>query len=400
MREKVRADLESPPAERRFGTGWISGTGALIGGAAALLFVVCLRYPAVFTVPQLRPVYDHPFFRLGLHALIVTCFALACISLVLRTSRTLGFTAITITLLATILGGSRTQSSGGELASGMFLGLDWFVLNVILTGFLFVPIERLFARYPDQSLFREEWREDLFYYLVSSLLVQMLTFLTMAPAMTLFAVTSWTTFRGWVSAQPVVVQFLEIMFLTDLVQYWVHRLFHKIPFLWGFHAVHHSAKSMDWMASARMHFLEILVLRGTTVIPMIVLGFAEIAVHAYILLVYVQSALVHANVRWEFNWLGRFFVTPRFHHWHHGIEKEAIDVNFAIHFPLFDRLFGTYYFPRGQWPTGYGIQGHPVPKSYWSQFLYPFRRKSAVAVAGTPGATSETPVADAKQTVQ
>jgi len=32
---------------------------------------------------------------------------------------------------------------------------------------------------------------------------------------------------------------------------------------------------------------------------------------------------------------------PRFHHWHHGIEEEAIDVNFAIHFPWLDRLFGT-----------------------------------------------------------
>ena len=62
------------------------------------------------------------------------------------------------------------------------------------------------------------------------------------------------------------------MFLTDLVQYWLHRLFHKVPFLWGFHAVHHSAKTMDWMAGARMHFMEIIVLRGTTVIPMFILG--------------------------------------------------------------------------------------------------------------------------------
>ena len=56
-------------------------------------------------------------------------------------------------------------------------------------------------------------------------------------------------------------------------------------------------------------------------------------------------------------------------------EKEAIDVNFAIHFPLLDRLFGTYYLPKGQWPTGYGIQGHPVPRSYLQQFFYPFLRK-------------------------
>jgi sterol desaturase/sphingolipid hydroxylase (fatty acid hydroxylase superfamily) len=242
---------------------------------------------------------------------------------------------------------------------------------------LFIPVERLFAHVPDQPLFRIEWREDLFYYFVSSLLVQVLTFLALAPATAIASHTTWTAFRGWVAAQPWILQIVEIMFLTDLVQYWVHRAFHRVPFLWGFHAVHHSARSLDWIAAARMHFLEIIVLRGTTVIPMMILGFTDFALHAYILLVYVHSALLHANVRWEFNRIGGLVATPRFHHWHHGIEKEAIDVNFAIHFPLLDWLFGTFYLPRGKWPTGYGIANHPVPRSYLGQFLYPFRRALA-----------------------
>jgi len=49
-------------------------------------------------------------------------------------------------------------------------------------------------------------------------------------------------------------------------------------------------------------------------------------------------------------------------------------VNFAVHFPLFDRLFGTYFLPKDRWPEGYGIGGHPVPKGYLAQFKYPFRR--------------------------
>ena len=53
---------------------------------------------------------------------------------------------------------------------------------------------------------------------------------------------------------------LEIMLLTDFVQYWFHRAFHRVPFLWGFHAVHHSAKAMDWLAGSRMHFFEIVAL--------------------------------------------------------------------------------------------------------------------------------------------
>ena len=374
VRERVRADLESPPEMRRIGTGWLSGVAALVAAAAGLFFVLCLRYPALLTVPQARPAYEHPFFRFGLHVLLLAAFALATVSLVLRANKVLGFTALGLTLLAAVLGESRVASRG-ELASGVFLGLDWFVLNVAFTGLLFVPLERLFALRKEQGLFRTEWREDLFYYLVSSLLVQVLTFLSMAPATSILAHTKWTAFRGWVGSQPVLLQFLEIMFLTDLVQYWVHRAFHRIPFLWNFHAVHHSARSMDWMAAARMHVAEIVVLRGLTVIPMFVLGFREAAMHAYILVVYFHSAFVHANVGWGLGWLDRFLVTPRFHHWHHGVEREAIDVNFAIHFPLLDRLFGTHHLPDGKWPGGYGIEGHPVPTSYWAQLCYPFRRK-------------------------
>ena len=92
------------------------------------------------------------------------------------------------------------------------------------------------------------------------------------------------------------MQFLEIMVVTDLTQYWVHRAFHRVPALWRFHAVHHSAQKMDWIAGARMHFLEIVFLRGFTAMPMLLLGFHESAIQAYALLVYVYSTFIHANV--------------------------------------------------------------------------------------------------------
>ena len=48
---------------------------------------------------------------------------------------------------------------------------------------------------------------------------------------------------------PWIVQLFAIMLLTDFAQYWFHRAFHRWPFLWGFHAVHHSARSMDWITA-------------------------------------------------------------------------------------------------------------------------------------------------------
>lgn len=219
--------------------------------------------------------------------------------------------------------------------SDIYLGLDYFVLNLVFMGLVFIPIERILGK-REQAIFRAEWREDLLYFLVASLLVQALTYLSLAPALTILRHTDWAGFRHMVASQPAVLQFVEIMFLTDLVQYWMHRSFHRISFLWNFHAVHHSAQTMDWLASSRMHFLEIVFLRGITVIPMYVLGFSEPALYAYLLFVYLLSELVHSNLRINFGFLERLLVSPRYHHWHHAVEREAIDMNFAVHFPVLD----------------------------------------------------------------
>jgi sterol desaturase/sphingolipid hydroxylase (fatty acid hydroxylase superfamily) len=116
---------------------------------------------------------------------------------------------------------------------------------------------------------------------------------------------------------------------------------------------------------------------------MYVLGFSEPALYAYLVFVYFLSAMVHSNLRMNFGWLDRFVVTPRFHHWHHGIESEAIDVNFAVHFPLLDRIFGTYHLPAdGRWPEGYGVN-HPPPKGFLKQFAYPFKKQMDPANSAT-----------------
>ena len=376
LRMKLRAELEAPPGERRFGTGWLSGVAALAASLASLILVISLRFPHLFSMPELAALRDNAVFRPGLHLLLFLAYALALLNLVLRPNKTLGFVALVATMLAGVLGGSRAQALPAE-TEGVFFGLDFFLVNVVFTGFLFTPLEHLFPRRQGQALFRNEWREDLFYYLVSSMLVQVLTFLSLAPSHLITEHTQWTAFRAAVGSQPWLLQLVEIMFLTDLAQYWLHRAFHRVPALWRFHAVHHSAQSMDWLAGARMHFLEIVCLRGVTAIPMFTLGYEPSALQAYILIVYVYSSFIHANLGWNLDPIGPYLVTPRFHHWHHGVDKEAVDVNFAIHFPLLDRLFGTYHQPKGQWPTGYGIAGHPVPHGYWKQFLYPFRREKA-----------------------
>jgi sterol desaturase/sphingolipid hydroxylase (fatty acid hydroxylase superfamily) len=374
--EELERDLQSPIAVRRFGSGWFAGFFALVLAIAGVCLVASLRWPDWFSMPQLSPLYQWSGFRVAVHFVLIAAYALALLSLLLRPRKAIGATALLIALAATLLGGAEVQPRETH-DWGVFFGIDFFVVNLVATGLMFAPIERLLPKRADQRLFRPEWREDLFYYLISSMMVQLITFLALAPSTFIMARTGgFADFRTAVAAQPWLLQFVEVMVLTDLAQYWFHRAFHRVPFLWGFHAVHHSAKSMDWLAGARMHFVEIILLRGVTSLPLLTLGFAPSVMQAYVAFVYVYASLVHANLRGDFDRLGRFVVTPRYHHWHHAIEAEGVDKNFAIHFPLLDRLFGTFHFPAKRWPTGYGVP-ESVPSGYRAQFLYPFRRRQS-----------------------
>ncbi|MEO5938457.1 MAG: sterol desaturase family protein [Sphingomonas sp.] len=374
-------DLEAPVEVRRFGSGWYAGFFGLLLAFAGLGLVAALRWPGWFAMPELNALERTGWFRPLVHAVLLASYALALLSLLLRRRKAIGFTALGVGIAAALLGGANV--SPREVHDwGIFFGVDFFVVNLIAAGLMFAPIERFWPHNKDQRPFRTEWREDLFYYLISSMLVQIFTYLALAPSSVINAQTAGLAgIRAAIGGQPWALQFIEAMLLTDLAQYWFHRAFHRSPFLWGFHAVHHSAKAMDWLAGARMHFVEIILLRGVTSLPLLTFGFLPSVMQAYVALVYVYSGLVHANLRGDFDRFGHVMVTPRFHHWHHGIEKEAIDVNFAIHFPLWDKLFGTFYLPRGKWPSGYGI-GEKMPQGYLKQLAYPFVRSQKAIDAG------------------
>ncbi|WP_324260412.1 sterol desaturase family protein [Altererythrobacter sp. H2] len=372
---RLMRDLESPVEVRRFGSGWFSGFFALLLAISGLGMVLALRFPEWFTTPELALVRDWGGFRGALHLILLASYALSLLSLLLRPRKVLGMTALGIGLGAALLGGASVQPE--ETRSwGMFFGLDFFIVNLLVSGFMFAPLERWVPRRREQRLFRNEWREDLFYFLVSTMFVQILTFLTLAPsAIVNQNTTDWQAFRAMVADLPWLVQFAIVLVASDFAQYWYHRLFHQVPFLWGFHAIHHSAKSMDWLAGSRMHLLEVVLLRIVTSLPLFTLGFSPTVMQAYLGFIYVWSSLLHANVGGDFDRLGHWFATPRFHHWHHGLEREAFDINFAIHFPWIDKLFGTFHLPPGRWPENYGIP-EDVPRGYGGQFLYPWTRRS------------------------
>jgi sterol desaturase/sphingolipid hydroxylase (fatty acid hydroxylase superfamily) len=358
-----------------FGYGFISGLLSAILGIAGFGIVLSLRFPQYLGYGELRPLYSLEYLRAGIHITLVASFLLGSVSAFLRTNKTLALTGIGFTLTAALIGGSQVPI-GHEAGAGSWLGVDFFVLNLLLYSAVFIPLERLFALRADQQVFRRQWLVDLTYFFVNSLLIEIMTILTLRPALILFDWARVEAVRGVVGVLPLVVQVPALLMVADFTQYWVHRTFHTVPLLWPFHAIHHSSEQMDWLAGSRLHLVDVIVTRGLTYVPIFVLGFSERALMVYVFLVAAQATFIHANVRWQFRMLQRIVVTPAFHHWHHSAERESVDKNFAVHTPIWDRLFGTYYLPN-RWPTAYGLSDRrDVPTRWVSQLIYPLRRRA------------------------
>jgi len=235
------------------------------------------------------------------------------------------------------------------------------------------------------SPLRAEWRTDLAYFFVSHVLVQFILIAVTASTSAVAALVLFPTVKATIQAWPVWVQFLLAVFFADLFQAGLPRLYHKWPPLWRFHAVHHSSRNLDWLAGSRVHFVEIVLTRSSVLLPLVILGFSQPAMNAYVILVGVQAVLAHANLRVNFGWLEYLLVVPRYHHWHHARHAEYMDVNYAIHLPLVDMIMGTFKRPpAGAWPDEYGVMKlETVPRGIWAQALMPLgSRKTFVDHVG------------------
>lgn len=356
-----------------FGTGWWSGVLSAFFGVLGFGAVVCLHFPQLLSSPDLRPYYPMRLMRLLIQAVIVGAIFFGVVSAMLRKKKILALTGMLLALGATLLGGASVPING-NLRNGPTIGLDWFLLDMLLMTLIFSPIEVLWPAYPKQSVFRSGWLTDIVYFLSTHLPVQITTFLIMLPAIQLTSVLNVPSVIRVMGHLPWLLQFFLAVVVADLAEYAIHRAFHMVPFMWRFHAIHHSSESLDWIAGSRSHLVDDLAVRGFILIPMM-LVFPHNILLAYLFFVNLHATWTHCNFGPTIEWLEPFLIQPRYHHWHHTSQGEAIDKNFAIHFPWIDRIFGTHYLPEGKWPHSYGLHNEKMPDGFLGQTFYPFTRR-------------------------
>lgn len=363
--------LTESHGELRPGHGLISGAIALSLGILCLLGVLAFHFPEYLTTPELRKNYDVDTLRVVMYWAMVAAGGMALFNMAFGRARWLSAAAFALVALTALLGGHKVPVR--DFADHTpYIGLDWFILDLLGSTLIFVFIEKLFPLRKDQPVFRPEWQTDFHHFIVNHLVVGFVLLATNLAVHKLFGWAVHEGVRGWVQGLNFWVALFLIVLVADLVQYWTHRAYHEVPLLWRLHAVHHSVKSMDWMAGSRQHLLELLATRTLVLAPIFVLGFSKEVIDAYIVIVGFQAVFNHANVSVRLGPLRYVIVTPNFHHWHHSQDDEAIDRNYAAHFAFLDHLFGTAVQSGREWPQRYGVVGDYVPDGFWRQLKFPF----------------------------
>ena len=182
---------------------------------------------------------------------------------------------------------------------------------------------------------------------------------------------------GPLARQPNWLIILESLVLVDLTSYWSHRLFHTVPFLWRFHAIHHSATTISWATTGRLHPINEMANYAVAVIPAFLVGFPISIVVSVIPALVWYAIAAHSDWNPPFGPLRYVFASPRFHRWHHTMPSEGGNMNFSNIFSFWDRLFGTFYLPQDTQPVTFGLDGEVMPENYLSQLAYPFRSSHA-----------------------
>jgi sterol desaturase/sphingolipid hydroxylase (fatty acid hydroxylase superfamily) len=254
-------------------------------------------------------------------------------------------------------------------------------LSFLFLVIVFRPLELTFPAKRGQRFFRPGWVLDLCFFLGQYLLWSGLVLWVLTYFRNWLDEAVPSQFRRDVAAQPLWLQAIEVVLLSDLLIYWGHRLQHRVSFLWRFHNVHHSAEHLDWLAAHREHPLDTIYTVGLINLPAFLLGFPLETLAGFIAFRGIWAIYIHSNVRLPIGPARWFIGAPELHHWHHDRDRDA--GNYANISPLMDLLFGTYRCPDHE-PERFGIN-QPTPKTYLGYMVRPLlpRKRRANAVDET-----------------
>jgi len=195
------------------------------------------------------------------------------------------------------------------------------------------------------------------------------------PVIVLSANTPWGLFNQ--INISLTTEIILTILLIDALTYVLHVIYHRVPFFWNFHRMHHSDNAMDVTSGSRFHIGEHVISLLTRSVL-----YATFAMKLEIILIYETIFIIsvffhHSNITISepVDKIFRiFFTSPNMHKVHHSNIREEADSNYTSFFSFWDRLFGTYKIIKNPKDITYGVKGLEEDQSISKMLKTPFQK--------------------------
>jgi len=188
-------------------------------------------------------------------------------------------------------------------------------------------------------------------------------------------------------AAPILLT-LALLVATDFARFLAHYLAHRLPVLWEFHKVHHSAEVLILPTVVRSHPVDelclFLAIASSNALvdaaffylcPMGVTEVTILGVEAYFIFYFLTFyPLRHSHLPLRFGALESVLMSPAMHQLHHSADPRHHGKNFGLALTLWDRLLGSFARPEPGpiEPLGLGEDEHRAYCSVWALYALPF----------------------------
>lgn len=313
-------------------------------------------------------------------------------------------------------------------------GLKNYFYWLILVSLFFLVLEWTKPWRKDQAKFRKNFWLDAFYMFFNFFLFSLIIYNAASDVV--------VNFFNWHIDNLIGINLKEVnpmyqwpmwsilllgFVVRDFVQWWTHRLLHRVPALWEFHKVHHSVEQMGFAAHMRFHWMETVVYRTIEYLPLALLGiglYDFFIIHIFTLAIghYTHSNIsvdgkvtggilgviigvliafgffdiqlvnsgqasaqlltILASAAIGILFLGpvmkTVFNSPEMHIWHHAHDwpgDNTYGINFGLTLAIWDYVFGTAHIPHSGRDIRLGFPGvESFPDKFGTQVIHGFKK--------------------------
>tara|TARA_B110000483_G_scaffold98811_1_gene121208 strand:+ start:762 stop:1628 length:867 start_codon:yes stop_codon:yes gene_type:complete len=171
--------------------------------------------------------------------------------------------------------------------------------------------------------------------------------------------------------QTLVLYTIVLTLLNDLFSYLIHFCMHKLPFLWEFHKIHHSATSLNPLTQYRIHPFELIInnIRSILIFGLVTGLFDYLSSHQIDKLVFLGvnvfhfiflllgANLRHSHVKLKYpKFLEYILISPFQHQIHHSNNPKHFSKNMGSKFALWDWILGTLVLSKSVGRISFGVE--------------------------------------------